>query len=113
VATTTVDLACKTPCRIAPPSEAEPRFAAMVTFGGRILGRALDGLDLLIDLATLGEYGLEAAPASGAGGEGAGRMTGREVLAPASRRGPERSRGGHSRAPEPHPDEEHRELLSA
>lgn len=52
------------------------------------LARAIDVLDMVIDFATLGEYGLEEAPADGPGGEGTGRKTGWEVLAPARRGSP-------------------------
>ncbi len=50
-----------------------------------LIGRAIDTLDLLIDFATLGEYGLEQVPADGLGGEGTGRTSGWEALAPARR----------------------------
>jgi len=63
----------------------------------RLVHRIMGGLDLLIDFATLGEYGLEELPADGPGCEGTGRTriaptkprggarTGWEVLAPARR----------------------------
>lgn len=50
--------------------------------------RAADAADLVIDFATLGEYGLESVPADGSGGEGTGRNTGWEALAPARRGSP-------------------------
>jgi len=51
----------------------------------RLVARLMDGLDLPIDLATLGEYGLEELPADGPGAGGTGRDTGWEALAPARR----------------------------
>jgi hypothetical protein len=63
----------------------------------RLVHRIMGGLDLLIDFATLGEYGLEELPADGPGCEGTGRRraapitprgtapTGWEALAPARR----------------------------
>jgi hypothetical protein len=63
----------------------------------RVVHRMMGGLDLLIDLATLGEYGLEELPADGPGCEGIGRTHavpatprdawhgGWEALAPARR----------------------------
>jgi hypothetical protein len=62
-----------------------------------LVARLLSGLDLLIDFATLGEYGLEELQADGPGGERIGRArvvpltrrggtpTGWEALAPARR----------------------------
>jgi hypothetical protein len=64
-----------------------------------LVHRIMGGLDLLIDFATLGEYGLEELPADGPGCEATGRArvrpdhargvapTGWEAFAPA-RRGP-------------------------
>ena len=54
----------------------------------RLVARLMDGLDLLIDFATLGEYGLEELPTNGLGAEGTGRDTGWEALAPARRSSP-------------------------
>ena len=66
----------------------------------RLVHRIMGGLDLLIDFATLGEYGLEELPADGPGCEGIGRTrvapttprgappTGWEALAPARRSSP-------------------------
>ena len=63
----------------------------------RLVHRIMGGLDLLIDFATLGEYGLQELPADGPGCEGIGRQrvastkprgaapTGWEALAPARR----------------------------
>jgi hypothetical protein len=63
----------------------------------RLVHRMMGGLDLLIDFATLGEYGLQELPADGPGCEGIGRTrvapttsrcaapTGWEALAPARR----------------------------
>ena len=63
----------------------------------RLVHRIMGGLDLLIDFATLGEYGLEELPADGLGCEGIGRrrvaptkprvaaQAGWEALAPARR----------------------------
>jgi hypothetical protein len=63
----------------------------------RLVHRIMGGLDLLIDFATLGEYGLQELPADGPGCEGIGRRrvaptkpegavpTGWEALAPARR----------------------------
>jgi len=53
-----------------------------------LVARVMDVLDLVIDFATLGEYGLESVPADGSGGEGTGRNTGWEALAPARRGSP-------------------------
>jgi hypothetical protein len=62
-----------------------------------LVARVMAALDLLIDFATLGEYGLEELPADGPGCEGIGRThvapitprgaapTGWEALAPARR----------------------------
>lgn len=62
-----------------------------------LVARLMGGLDLLIDFATLGEYGLEELPADGPGCERIGRTrvapltrrgsapTGWEALAPARR----------------------------
>jgi hypothetical protein len=47
--------------------------------------RVLCGIDLAIDLATLGEYGLEPLPADGSCRELAGRRPGWEELARARR----------------------------
>jgi hypothetical protein len=66
----------------------------------RLVHRMMSGLDLLIDFATLGEYGLEELPADGPGCEGIGRTrvapttlrgappTGWEALTPARRSSP-------------------------
>jgi hypothetical protein len=56
-----------------------------------IIDRIADRIDLAIDLLTLGQYGLEQAPASAAGCEGGGAGRRREALPPARRRGPGRS----------------------
>jgi hypothetical protein len=71
---------------------------AMSPITKRLVARLMDGLDLLIDFATLGEYGLEELPADGSGrektgGAGIASLTPRggaspigwEVLAPARR----------------------------
>ncbi len=47
--------------------------------------RLVGGIDLVIDFATLGEYGLEPVAAFDAGCEGHGQTTGWEALAPARR----------------------------
>jgi hypothetical protein len=57
----------------------------------RLAARLLDGLDLLIDFATLGEYGLEELPPDEPGGERIGHATGWEALAPARGSSPRRS----------------------
>jgi hypothetical protein len=49
----------------------------------RPVHRIMGGLDLLIDFATLGEYGLEELPADGPGCEGIGRTR----IAPTTPRG--------------------------
>jgi hypothetical protein len=65
------------------------RRAGRRTLGNRLIG----GIDLTIDFATLGEYGLEPVPATDAGCERSGQescgftWTGWEALAPARRRG--------------------------
>ena len=41
------------------PSDAAPSFAAMTRKLTNLKERFLDGADLVIDFATLGEYGLE------------------------------------------------------
>jgi hypothetical protein len=58
--------------------------------GRSLRARLAGGIDLMIDFATLGEYGLEPVPAFHAGCEGPGLQTGWEALAPARRRGCER-----------------------
>ena len=57
----------------------------MVAPRERIVARALGWLDLLIDFATLGEFGLEPTSVGMVGDEGAGCTTGREALAPTAR----------------------------
>ncbi len=57
----------------------------MVTLKETVLARALDGFDLVIDFATLGEFGLEPATAGMVGDEGIGCDAGREALAPTPR----------------------------
>jgi hypothetical protein len=52
-----------------------------------VIARLVGGIDLVIDFATLGEYGLQPVAAFDAGCEGSGQTTGWEALAPA-RRGP-------------------------
>ena len=49
--------------------------------------RVLGAVDLAIDFATLGEYGLEPSPADGRGRERRGRKTGWEALTTARRGG--------------------------
>jgi hypothetical protein len=51
------------------------------------MNRLLGGIDLVIDLATLGEFGLEQVPADGHGCELIGSSAGWEALAPARRPG--------------------------
>jgi hypothetical protein len=58
--------------------------------------RALGAIDLAIEFATLGEYGLEPLPASGRCRERSGHVSGREALAAARPRGCDR-RGGRVR----------------
>jgi hypothetical protein len=55
--------------------------------------RLLGGIDLVIDLATLGEFGLEQVPADGHGCELIGPAAGWEALAPARRHGCDRAPG--------------------
>jgi hypothetical protein len=55
--------------------------------GTGLMNRLLGGIDLVIDLATLGEFGLEQVPADGHGCEMTGRAAGWEALAPARRPG--------------------------
>jgi hypothetical protein len=50
-----------------------------------VMARLAGGIDLIIDFATLGEYGLEPVAAFDAGCEGPGQTTGWEALAPARR----------------------------
>ncbi|MGI9557321.1 MAG: hypothetical protein ACR2N5_05190 [Solirubrobacterales bacterium] len=57
----------------------------MTAPGESIVDRFLDGVDLLIDCATLGEFGLEPTSVGTVGDEGAGCDTGREALAPTLR----------------------------
>ncbi len=57
----------------------------MVTLKETVLAQALDGFDLVIDFATLGEFGLEPASAGMVGDEGIGCDAGREALAPTPR----------------------------
>jgi hypothetical protein len=51
------------------------------------MDRLLGGIDLVIDLATLGEFGLQQVPADGHGCELIGSAAGWEALAPARRHG--------------------------
>jgi hypothetical protein len=51
------------------------------------MNRLMGGIDLVIDLATLGEFGLEQVPADGHGCELIGPAAGWEALAPARRPG--------------------------
>jgi hypothetical protein len=53
----------------------------------RLMDRLLGGIDLAIDVATLGEFGLEQLPTDGHGCELIGRAAGWEALAPARRPG--------------------------
>jgi hypothetical protein len=68
--------------------------------------RVISGVDLLIDLATLGEYGIEPIPADGLCGERTGRAAksrraaGREAL-PQARRGACRPRRPSASRPRP------------
>jgi hypothetical protein len=55
--------------------------------GTGLMNRLLGGIDLVIDLATLGEFGLEHVPADGQGCELTGTAAGWEALAPARRPG--------------------------
>jgi hypothetical protein len=55
--------------------------------GTGLIDRLLGGIDLVIDLATLGEFGLEQVPADGHGCELIGPAAGWEALAPARRPG--------------------------
>jgi len=57
----------------------------MIARGESIVGRVLDGVDLLIDFATLGEFGLESTSVGAVGDEGIGCYAGREALSPAPR----------------------------
>jgi hypothetical protein len=50
-----------------------------------VMQRLVGGIDLMIDFATLGEYGLEPVAVLDAGCEGHGQTTGWEALAPARR----------------------------
>jgi len=66
-------------------------LAPMVTLQETLVARALDGLDLMIDFVTLGEFGLEPAPAGMVGDEGISCDAGREALAPTPRSNAHRS----------------------
>lgn len=85
---------CKITCRTYVLSESEPSLAQVITSnnnGGSLGQRFLGAVDLAIDFATLGEYGLETPPAdAGARAdepcrERSGRRTGWEALARARR----------------------------
>ncbi len=52
---------CKNACRIRKASEGVPRFEPMFDSKTNLTARLADAVDLLIDFATLGEYGLEPA----------------------------------------------------
>ena len=60
----------------------------MVAARERMVDRALSGLDLLIDFATLGEFGLEPTSVGVVGDEATGREAGWEALASTPRSGP-------------------------
>lgn len=59
----------------------------MSALRNRISARLLDGVDLVVDLATLGEYGLEVACESDTGAGRTGCGSGWEALAPRRGRG--------------------------
>jgi hypothetical protein len=56
---------CNFPCRTYVPSEPIPKLPAMFHRRNDLGQRVVDGVDLVIDFATLGEYGLEANRAEG------------------------------------------------
>jgi hypothetical protein len=88
---------CKIRCRTRVPSEAVRSFAAVLAPKAKsprrarrmpLVERLMGGVDLLIDFATLGEYGLEPLPAEGSLCEASGHMPGWEApLALGTRRG--------------------------
>lgn len=89
-------LPCKMTCRTYVLSEPVLRLARVRSRNdaSKCIGRRLLGaIDLAIDFATLGEYGLEPLPANagspvdGPGRERSGRQTGREAFAKARRGG--------------------------
>jgi len=79
---------CKMPCRTYVLSEAVPSLAHVLTKNpDSFAQRALGAVDLAIDFATLGEYGLEPSPTDGPCRERPGPRTGWEALAKARRGG--------------------------
>lgn len=81
---------CKIPCTNTRTSDPLPRFSTVINADkSRLIDRIADRVDLAIDFLTLGQYGLEEAPADAAGCEGGGCHGGsrREALPPARRRG--------------------------
>ena len=85
---------CKPRCRTYVPSEPlHTVVPVMIRERRHLRDRLIGGIDLTIDFATLGEYGLEPAPAADAACEGSGQescgftWTGWEALAPPRRRG--------------------------
>jgi hypothetical protein len=82
--------ACKIPCTntcTSDPGRSLPAVSNQTTSG--LINRIADRIDLAIDFLTLGQYGLEEAPADAAGCEGGDCRAGsrREALRPARRRG--------------------------
>jgi hypothetical protein len=67
---------CKIDCRTHVLSCAARTFASMSPLSTRLRAGLYDALDLVIEFATLGEYGLEELPEDGPGCEGSGRTHG-------------------------------------
>jgi hypothetical protein len=72
---------CKSACRNEMPSGASRNFEPMFDSTKTHSGRLTEAVDLVIDFATLGEYGLEpieraAAPCEGRRHSGSSRSTG-------------------------------------
>ena len=58
-------MSCKIGCRTYVPSAGEPSFPGVFARRTALAQRLLGAVDLAIDFATLGEYGLEPVPADG------------------------------------------------
>jgi len=78
---------CKKPCRTYVLSEGEPSLPQVKTIetNSSLAQRMLGAVDLAVDFATLGEWGLESVPAEEPCRERPGHVTGWEALTTARR----------------------------